>query len=133
MYRSSDVSVRFDAAIMTQLEDLSLALYLWYTAVCRIDHGSWTGRLLSSAYRSPYAISRLVSLEDTFGGTANTKTSAQLTALFQMTGRHLPEAQLRRANIIFPFLCPKKQYKFLESRKNNELGHQGLKELPGHQ
>ena len=92
MYRSKDVSVRFEAAIITQLDDLSLALYLWYTAVCRMDHGSRTGLLLSSAYLSPYAISGLVSLGDTIGVTGSTKTGAQLTARFLFIGGHTPEA-----------------------------------------
>lgn len=80
MYRSKDVSARFEAAIIIQLEVSSLALYLWYTTVCRMDHGSRRGLLLSSAYLSPYAISRRVSLEHIIGATGSTKAGAQVTA-----------------------------------------------------
>ena len=132
MYQSKDVSVRFEAAIMTQVEELSLALYLWYTTVCRMDHGSRTGLLLSSAYLSPYAISRRVSLENTIEATGSTKAGAQLTARFLFIGRHTPEAQLRGPDIVLSMLCPKEEYEFLESRKYNKLGHQRLEELPGH-
>ena len=132
MYRSKDVSTRFEAAIMIQVEVLSLALYLWYTTVCRMDHGSRTGLLLSSAYLSPYAISRRVSPEDITGATGSTKAGAQVTARFLFIGRHIPEAQLRGPNVVLPMLCSKEEYEFFKSRKNSELRYQRLEELPGH-